>query len=183
MLARLEGLDREALVVVGEPGVGKSAIVEAWVAREEGRFSKAVVAGADPSGATTPWYPIRRALTQLLSLSERPSREELDRASADHPQDRTGLYELFGFGGAASKLPLDVRRRECVAASLQTLRRSQATLVFEDVDRYDTPSRGVIGELIAQPGAATLLATTTQAEMLDVEVELVRLPPLDPMDR
>ncbi|MGZ3406560.1 MAG: protein kinase domain-containing protein, partial [Polyangia bacterium] len=182
VLGRLEGLDRETLVIVGEPGVGKSAVVEAWVAREEGRFRKVFVAGADPSGATTPWYPIRRALTQLLSLSERPSREEIDRATDGHPQDRTGLCELFGFGGAASKLPLDVRRRECVAAALQTLRRADSTtLVFEDVDRYDAPSRLILGDLIVQPGGATVLATTTRPEILDVEVEIVRLPPLDPM--
>ncbi len=181
VLGRLEGLEREALVLVGEPGVGKTAVVEAWVAREEGRFRKVVVANADPSGASTPWYAIRRALAQLLSLTERPSREEIDRASAAHPEDRAGLYELFGFGGAASKLPLDVRRRECVAAALQSLRRVEATLVFEDVDRYDAPSRAILGELIMQPGASTVLATTTRHEMLEVEVEIVRLPPLDAM--
>ncbi|HEX8952826.1 MAG TPA: protein kinase, partial [Polyangia bacterium] len=181
VLGRLEGLEREALVLVGEPGIGKTAVVDAWVAREEGRFRKVVVANADPSGATTPWYPIRRALGQLLSMSERPSREEIDRATATRPQDRTGLYELFGFGGAASKLPLDVRRRECVAAVLGSLRRADATLVFEDVDRYDLPSRRMLGDLIAQPGAATVMATTTRPEMLDVEVEIVRLPPLDPV--
>jgi serine/threonine-protein kinase len=182
VLGRLEGLEKEALVLVGEPGIGKTAVVEAWVAREEGRFRKVVLAGADPSGATTPWYPIRRALAQLLSLSERPSREEIDRTTAEHPQDRAGLYELFGFGGAASKLPLDVRRRECIAAALQSLRRAEGTLVFEDVDRYDGPSRMILEELIMQPGAATVLATTTRPEILEVEVEIVRLPPLDPME-
>jgi tetratricopeptide (TPR) repeat protein len=54
-------------------------------------------------------------------------------------------------------------------------------LVFEDVDRYDGPARGILAELIVQPGVATVLATTTRHEMLDVEVEIVRLPPLDPM--
>ncbi|MCU1281300.1 MAG: serine/threonine protein kinase, partial [bacterium] len=181
VMERHEALDRDTLVLDGDHGVGKSAVFDAWVAREDGRIRKVVVAGADPSGATTPWYPIRRALTQLLSLSERPSREEIDRATAEHPQDRTGLCELFGFGGAASKLPLDVRRRECIAAALQTLRRADATLVFEDVDRYDVPSRRILGDLIVQPGAATVLATTTRPEMLDVEVEIVRLPPLDAM--
>src|SRR5207244_4345101 len=101
VLERLEGLEHEALLIVGDPGIGKTAVVDAWVAREEGRFRKVVVAGADPSGATTPWYPIRRALTQLLTLSERPTRDELDIAAVEHPQDRAGLGELFGFGGAA----------------------------------------------------------------------------------
>ena len=179
VLQRIEGLDREALLVVGEPGVGKSAVVEACVAREEGRFRNVIVAGADPSGATTPWHPVRRALAQLLPLPERPSRDELDRVTLAHPQDRTGLGELFGFGGAASKLPLDVRRRECMAAVLGTLRRADATLVFEDVDRYDAPSRQVLAELVAQPGAATVLATATRAEAIDVEIEVLRLPPLD----
>ena len=162
VLARLEGLDREALVLVGEAGVGKSAVVEAWVAREEGRFRKVVVAGADPSGATTPWYPMRRALTQLLSLSERPTREEIDRATAGHPQDRAGLGELFGFGGAASKLPLDVRRRECVAAVLQTLRRSASDAGV----RGRRPLRRAVAahpRLISSACRrdATVLATTT----------------------
>jgi serine/threonine-protein kinase len=179
VLARLEGLDREALVLVGEPGVGKSAVVEAWVKREEGRFKRVVVSGADPSGATTPWYPLKRALSQLLSLRERPAREELERALASHPEDLAGLGELFGFGGAASQLPLDVRRRECVAAVLWTLRGSDATLVFEDVDRYDGPSQRVLAQLVAQPGSATVLATSSRPEVIDVEVEVVRLPPLD----
>jgi serine/threonine-protein kinase len=179
VLARIEALGREALLLVGEPGMGKTAVVEAWVAREEGRFRKVVVAGADPSGATTPWYPIRRALAEVLAIAERPTREELDRVTAESPHDRTGLGELFGFGGAASKLPLDVRRRECVAASLGTLRRAGVTLVFEDVDRYDEPSQRIVAELVSTPGTATVLGTSTRPEVVDVELEVVRLLPLD----
>src|SRR5262249_10831874 len=41
-------------------------------------------------------------------------------------------------------------------------------------------SRTIIGELIARPGAATVLATSTRPELVDVDVEIVRLPPLDP---
>jgi hypothetical protein len=179
VLARLEGLDQEALLLVGEPGVGKTAVVEAWVKREEGRFKKVVVSGADPSGAMSPWYPLKRALAQLLSLRERPARDELEHALASHPEDLAGLGELFGFGGAASQLPLDVRRRECVAAVLWTLRGANATLVFEDVDRYDGPSQRLLAQLVAQPGSATVLATSSRPEAIDVEVEVVRLQPLD----
>ena len=179
VLARLEGLAAEALLLVGEPGVGKTAVVEQWVKREEGRFRRVAVAGADPSGARTPWYPIRRALAQLLGLAERPAREDLEKATRDHHEDRAGLAELFGFGGAASKLSHDVRRRESIAAALGTLRRASCALIFEDADRYDSPSLGVLAELVSLPGTATVLVTATRAEALEVEVEVVRLPPLD----
>ena len=181
VLERLEGLDREALLLVGEPGMGKTAVADAWRKRQEGRFQPVVNVGADPSGAQLPSYPIRRAVAQLLALGERPSRAELESALGAHYEDRTGLLELFGFGGAASGLPLDVRRRECAAAVLGTLRRARASFVFEDVHLYDQPSRRLLTQLVAMPGEATVLATAQHPEALAVEVEVLRLSPLDPL--
>ncbi|HEY7957723.1 MAG TPA: protein kinase [Polyangia bacterium] len=179
VLDRLGGLDREALLLIGEPGVGKSAVAQAWARREEGRGRKVVAVGADPSGAATPLYPFRRALAGLLEVGERPSAETLERVLAKHPGDRPGLRELFGLGGAVSGLPLDVRRRECMAAVLGALRRAQVSLIFEDVDGYDAPSRRVLTQLIASPGDATVLATAEHPEAVAVEVEVLRLQPLD----
>jgi serine/threonine-protein kinase len=179
VLERLEGLAGDAILIVGAPGMGKSALVAAWARRErEERVRQVVLVGADPSGAATPWYPLRRALAALLGIPVRPTAADLERAIAEHQADRTGLAELFGCGSGPT-LPLDIRRRECEAAVLGTLRRVAATFVFEDVDRYDRPSRALLGKLVAQPGASTVLATASHAEALDVEVEVVRLAPLD----
>ncbi|HZS42005.1 MAG TPA: protein kinase [Polyangia bacterium] len=177
VLARLDVLEREALVIIGEPGIGKTAVIEAWALRRERHGTRVVIAGPDPSGAESPMYPLRRAIAGLLGLEEL-SAAEVERAVADHPEDRAGLLELFRVSAAAG-LPLDVRRRECIAAVLQTLRRAPASVVFEDVDHYDLPSRGVLAQLIAHPGLCTVLATSQQPEALDVEVEVLRLGPLD----
>ncbi len=179
VLDRLEGLDRESLLIVGEAGIGKSAVADAWAKREEARFRRVVAVGPDPSGAQLPLYPIRRLLGQILELGERPMADKIEKALAENPADRTGILELFGFGGAASALPLDVRRRECVAAVLGTLRRSVASVVFEDVHLYDGPSRKILAQLIAVPGECTVLATAEHPEAVAVEVEVLRLGPLD----
>jgi tetratricopeptide (TPR) repeat protein len=99
---------------------------------------------------------------------------------AEHPEDRAGLCELF-HRSMADALPLDVRRRECQAAVLATLRRADAVLVFEDVHRYDAPSRAILTQLITQPGQATVIATSQKAEAIDAEVAVLRLGPLDPL--
>src|SRR5262249_44678326 len=79
------------------------------------------VVGPDPWGAELPLHPIRRLVTQVYELGEKPTAEAIDAAVKAHPEDRCGLLELFGHGGAASSLPLDVRRRECQAAVLGTV--------------------------------------------------------------
>ena len=179
VLDRLDGLEREALLLVGEPGIGKSAVADTWVKRQAERSRTVVVARPDPSGAQLPLYPIRTALQGVLELGTRPLADRIESAVIDHPEDRTGLLELFGFGGAASALPLDVRRRECSAAALGTLRRSPVSLLFEDVHLYDGPSRRMLAQLIALPGEATVLATAEHPEAISVEVEVLRLTPLD----
>jgi serine/threonine-protein kinase len=179
VLDRLDGLDREALLLVGDAGIGKTTVAEAWAKREEGKFRRVVVVGPDPSGAQIPLYPVRRLVAQLLDLGERPSVEAIERVIAERPEDRAGLLELFGHGGAASALPLDVRRRECIAAVLGTVRRASASLLLEDVHAYDTPSKRILEQVIALPGDATVLATAQHPEAVAVEVEVVRLGPLD----
>jgi tetratricopeptide (TPR) repeat protein len=179
VLERLEGLDRTAMLLVGEPGVGKTVVAQEWIRREEAHFRRTIAVGPDPSGAQLPGYPIRRAVSEILQVGEGPSRQDVEGALGAHPEDKTGLLELFGFGGAASGLPLDVRRREYAAAVLGLMRRTAASFLFEDVHLYDAPSRRLLAQFVAAPGEATVLATAQHPEALVADLVVLRLQPLD----
>ncbi len=182
ILAQLDGLGCEALLLHGEAGVGKSALVAEWAHRLEERGRHALFVRPDPSLAKVPWLPIVRAIAELLALGDRPSEVEIDRALEDHPQDRVGLYELFELGGAASALPLDARRRECLAAVIGCLRRFSGAIIFEDLDQYDAPSLDLVAELVRHPGQCTALFTARDPEAFPQAVKVSRclVPPLLP---
>jgi eukaryotic-like serine/threonine-protein kinase len=181
VLDRLDGLEGEAVLLVGAPGIGKTALIEAWMRREEARFRKVAFGGADPSDAARPWHPVQRVVAQILGLKMPVGAADIVRVMSQRPTETLGLCELFACARreGVTPLPLDVRRRECEAAALDVMRGSGWTLVFEDVDRWDRPSRKLLGKLITNPGGSTVLATAANAETVDVEVEVVRLGPLD----
>ncbi len=186
-LRRLSGLDQKALVIVGPSGIGKTRLLAQWMARLGGA-RPLILTHPDPSGARTPLRPIRAALAQALGISERPGLAELDlslefsgqgRKRGAHAVDRPGLAELFGVWEAAGSAPYDVRKRECFAATLQTLRRLPMIFVFEDVDRYDQPSRQLLYRLCQETGEATALLTTSDPAALAIgEADTLVLGPL-----
>ncbi|MCS6913289.1 MAG: protein kinase [Myxococcota bacterium] len=170
VLARLERLRGQGLVLCGTRGMGKSRMVEHMNSHVWG--GRAIFVYPDPSGAKTPLWPIRSALAQALGISERPSLAELDQAlrqaNLPHPSgELPGLAELFGIWEAAVRGGYDVRRRECFAAALGTLRHLPNIYVFEDVDRYDWPSRSIVVQLCAARGPATVLLTTSSRAVLE----------------
>ena len=163
--------------------MGKTAVVEAWVAREEGRFRKVVLAGADPSGAATPLVSDSAgADVAVVAVGATDRAEEIERATGgssgrSHRPVRAVRLRRRGVEAAARRAAARVRRGGAAVRCGAPMRRWSSKMSTATIRR-----RGMIlGELIAQPGMATVLATTTRHEMLEVEVEIVRLPPLDPM--
>ncbi len=180
LLSRIEDLTEGAALVVGDSGMGKSAFVATWASARRLEGARVAMTGADPSGAAAPLYPFRRALSLVLQVPEQPTREQLQAAlGVDHVGDLTGLCEVFAIGGRSTGLPYDVRRSECFAATLSTLRRMGASLVFDDVHRYDAVSRRLLTRLAQDPGHAAIVATAEHAEDLEVEGEVLLLRPLD----
>jgi len=103
-----------------------------------------------------------------------------------------GLAELFRVAGSETGLELAVRRRECAAAALHALRGGRKSpptvLIFEDLERYDRPSRELVQRLIEEPGEAALLVIASagtvrlgQRSMLD-EVTATQSLELEPLD-
>jgi serine/threonine-protein kinase len=180
LLGRLQAAAGRPVLLVGKAGMGKTRLVEEWREHESARGRRAIVSGPDPSGAARPWWPVRRALGQLLGLDESPTMQALEEATRQQLDDRVGLATLFGLTGAGAALPLDVRRRECTAATLGTLRRAPLTVIFEDVDQYDEPSRRILAELMTQPGPVSVVATARRADV-QLPATVLRVDPLDPV--
>jgi serine/threonine-protein kinase len=164
------------MLVAGALGSGRTRLVREAVRRAAEVDIAATIAGPDPSGLSSSWYPIRAAVAAILELPPicpvDALAERLEAAGLSH-RDAPGLAELFGQEGALSQLEPVVRRRECMASALRVLRaaamgKSRAVLVFEDVDRYDPLSVDLLRRLaehqIDDPVRVILTATGEAAE-------------------
>ena len=176
-LERLVSTQRQAVLVVGQPGGGRSRIVEEWRQQVVQRGERVVFMRPDPTGARRSWLPVRRALAAILGVPERPSAGELDAATVSRPLDRIGLRELFGLSSVAVEEERPFRRREAFAAAAGVLRDAGVALACEDVDRYDRPSVEVVQALMFDGGLGRVVVTATARGDLP-EVDEVVLEPL-----
>ncbi|MFV8751233.1 protein kinase domain-containing protein [Nannocystaceae bacterium ST9] len=175
-----------AQVIAGPAGSGKTRLLDEAASRAEGRGWMVVAAGAEPTGAMTALWPIRIAVAKLLHLDHQTlGPADLQRAAslAGLSYDALpGLSELFGFGAGAA-VEYAVRRRECLTSAVQALVESghePLLLIFDDVDRWDAPSRKIVQKLVrAQAKRAILVLVGTAETNRDwLHSPVVELPPL-----
>ncbi len=146
------------LVLSAPLGYGKSRLVAEAVKHAGAAGTHVTIAGPDPSGLASAWYPIRAAVAAILELPPvcpvDALIERLEAAGLSN-RDAPGLAELFGQEGALAQLEAPIRRRECTAATLHVLRAAgrggRAAIVFEDVDRYDALSVDLLRRLAEHP--------------------------------
>jgi tetratricopeptide (TPR) repeat protein len=139
------------LLVMGQEGVGRSAMLRHVYAslNSDGRVIYQI--GPDPSGLAAPFYPIRSLLAAVLQLPPVSSENELRDAVLAHglnERDIPGIAQLFGHPTSLLELEPPVRRREMVWSSLRALERAASqgpvTIVCEDIDRFDHPSLEIL---------------------------------------
>ena len=181
LLDALQSVSGGVTLLVGEAGSGKTALVRAAMERRTGAGRRTIGVEAEGPGVVAPLSPMRRAIGAVLGLGlgEVTSEETIAAALGPHLEDQVGIAILFGASRGRARLPLDVRRRECRAAILSVLRRSEVDLVLDDLHLYDWVSRGLVAELVATPSKITVLCTASDATALPIgTAEVIRLEPL-----
>jgi eukaryotic-like serine/threonine-protein kinase len=155
------------LQIVGERGSGRSRMVEE-VARELASADITVfLAGPDPTGLASTFYPVRSLLGAMLALPAVCGIAELGAAIAEvglSQRDLPGVAELFGHPNELSELEAQIRHREVLASAVRAVRAVAQTralvLVFEDVDRYDAPSLEFLQRLAPKAAGAVPIVLT-----------------------
>jgi serine/threonine protein kinase/tetratricopeptide (TPR) repeat protein len=165
-----------AQVIAGGPGSGKSRLLDELADRAEQYGWRVVSSGSEPTGAMTALWPIRVAVAGLLGFDHRsPSPGEINRAAnvaGLSYEALPGLQELFGVGLGAGvtdqAIEYAVRRRECFTSAVQALTESERgqplLFVFDDVDRWDAPSRRVLQQLVRARAEHPILLLIATAE-------------------
>ncbi|MEM6289918.1 MAG: protein kinase [Myxococcota bacterium] len=159
-------------VLAGPRGIGKTRLGDEVASLAESLGWRSYYVGADPSGAQTPLWPIQCMVSHLLGLEPTTvSTQDLGRVAnltGMSFEVLPGLAELFQLQGPAYDLEIGVRRRECFSSALQALvtggRGQPLLLIFDDVDRFDTPSREILGRIANAQAQNPVFVLCTSAE-------------------
>ncbi len=171
LLSRPQGGVR-VRVLAGPRGFGKTRLGDEVASLAESMSWRSYYVGADPSGAQTPLWPVQCMVAQLLELEPTTvGTQDLGRVAnltGLSFEVLPGLAELFQLQGPAYDLEIGVRRRECFSSAVQAMvsggRGQPLLLIFDDVDRFDTPSREILGRLAAASAQNPVLVLCTSAE-------------------
>ncbi len=194
-IARLRGMRDEAVRkplwahVTGEPGVGKTRLLEEIAREAEGLGDAVVGSGPHPLRAPVPYWPIRVLVAALLGVEE----GELERLSKDdgifaEPLVRAGIAELVRPVGLAGFE--DRSRAGAVAAALATAIRVAAgaastertILVVDDLNACDGLTQQVLKELphVLEDTSVLLLTSGYHGEVPGEAAQIIPLSGLDP---
>jgi tetratricopeptide (TPR) repeat protein len=174
-------------VIAGPAGSGKTRLLDEAASRAETRGWKVIAAGAEPTGAMSALWPIRIAVAKLLQLDHQNlGPADLQRAASLAGlsyEALPGLAELFGFGAGVA-IEYAVRRRECLTSAVQVLSEGghePLLLVFDDVDRWDAPSRRIVQRLVRAEATRPMLVliSTSETNRDWLQTAIVELPALD----
>ena len=208
-LARLNSLiDRQAgpktriTIIVGEPGIGKSTLADAFI-KHCGQLGVTVLEGfADDVEHNTPYFAFRRIIRRLLGIELLQGREAYERIEARlaaRPEQISFIPLLrdvldIGLEGTSTtdELSSSVRsenlRRLLKNLVLDGLSAGPSVLVIEDVHWLDAASAALLADLVQTGKPITVVLTsrteTVQGHVLQriADIDYLKLKPLDESD-
>ena len=207
-LARLNALlDRhdakpKVAVIVGEPGIGKSTLAEAFSKRCRETGFTVLDGFADDVEHNTPYFAFRRIIRRLLGVENLEGREAYERIEArlaGRPE-QIGFIPLLrdvldiGLEGTSTtdELSSGVRsenlRRLLKNLVLDGMSSGPSVLLIEDVHWLDAASAALLADIV-QTGKPVIVLLTSRSELIRghilqrvVDIVYIKLKPLDEAD-
>ncbi len=133
-----------AVVIEGEPGSGKSRLMQAFLDAERERFTLLLRARATPETRTTPYEMVAGLLG---------SAPEIDDAL------------LEAFRGRAEEMDLSEQRRQLAAWIVERTREGPVVLALDDIQWADADSLTALTGLVEQSGGSPLFLVGTARRM------------------
>ncbi len=165
--------------IVGDPGVGKSRLINEFTAIAAGRGADIVVARCEAHTTTIAFHALSRllgAMFEVERLSGADAREYTmaqygGRLTPDSVSARI-LFEAMGIddpNASGLQISVDGRRRKLVEVMAQAVlaRPTRTVFVLEDVHWIDAPSDDVIAGFADTLNATTSLLVTTYRPEFD----------------
>ncbi|HEY3592837.1 MAG TPA: AAA family ATPase, partial [Polyangiaceae bacterium] len=162
-----------AVRLIGEEGVGKTRVLQEFLADAIAAGDLVVQTGPDPWFAHVAYHAVRQAIATLARL-ETWGGEERDWASAS-VEARRGLSEVFGRDASRTSGLSPAERRYTVAEALRwALGRAAARagqgrviLAIDDLKRVDGASRNAFSDMLSEPPLVPVLVIGTHVPAFD----------------
>jgi serine/threonine protein kinase/tetratricopeptide (TPR) repeat protein len=176
-----------AVRVSGEPGVGKTRLLEEMAQTAKTAGDTVLTIGPDPTWAEVGYYTLRRAVVELAELPNDGG--ALGDWSAASAEARSGLAQIFGKSDSrAAALSPDQRRFAAAEALRWAILRANGrvggrriVLAIDDLQAIDGASRNAIGDVIGEPPLAPVLVVAAHAQNFDPKWESAPVRVLAPL--
>ena len=160
--------------IVGEPGVGKTRLLNEYLATAARDGDRIIEVGPDPWWADVGYYALRNAVRALANLPEDGGRER-DWVGASQ-EARRGLIEIFERAGLSSSSLSPSERRYTAAEALRWAMARAATnssrgviLAIEDLHLIDGASRNAFADALSEPPLVPILVLATATQRGELE--------------
>jgi serine/threonine-protein kinase len=158
--------------LVGEPGMGKTRLLQDFLRHAESQGDRVAFTGPDPYGAEVGYWAVREAVSQLARLD--PDDIANKRFAGANDDAREGLVKLFD-SRAPAKGTAPVERRFLVAEALRwavqvaadEVKAGAVVLAVDDLQRVDGGSRSAFADLLGDPPGCGVLVIGTHTPGFD----------------